>query len=122
MVNFSPLAAEMCSLVWGTPANFNRFCILAVLLHGTVVVGVNQTAALNRGRYLYLAGQPSRRALAHILVMATIWFSSIFLLLFFRSSPTDDLVDWNSGVSVRPSVRPYVHKKFFRFPSNLVCG
>ena len=29
----------------------------------------------------------------------------------------DDLVDWNSGVSVRPSVRtsvrPYVHKKFF---------
>ena len=23
---------------------------------------------------------------------------------------------------VRPSVRPYVHKKFFRFPSNLVCG
>ena len=29
----------------------------------------------------------------------------------------DDLVDWNSGVSVRP----YVHKKFFRFPSNLVC-
>jgi len=34
----------------------------------------------------------------------------------------DDLVDWNSGVSVRPYVRPYVHKKFFRFPSNLVCG
>jgi len=34
----------------------------------------------------------------------------------------DDLVDWNSGVSVRQTVRPYVHKKFFRFPSNLVCG
>ena len=34
----------------------------------------------------------------------------------------DDLVDWNSGVSVRPYVRPYVHKKFFRFPSNSVCG
>jgi len=37
----------------------------------------------------------------------------------------DDLVDWNSGVSVRTSVRPsvrtYVHKKFFQFPSNLVC-
>ena len=24
----------------------------------------------------------------------------------------DDLVDWNSGVSVRPYVRPYVHKVF----------
>ena len=32
-----------------------------------------------------------------------------FLLHFFRSSPGDDLVDWNSGVSIRP----YVHKNFF---------
>ena len=44
-------------------------------------------------------------------------YSSLFTIIF-RS----DLVDWNSGVSVRPYVRPYVHKKFFRFPSNLVCG
>jgi len=34
MVNFSPLAAEMLSLVWGTPANFNGFRVLAALLHG----------------------------------------------------------------------------------------
>ena len=33
-VNFSPLAAEMLSLVWGTPANFNGFRVLAALLHG----------------------------------------------------------------------------------------
>jgi len=26
MVNFGPLAAEMGSGVWGTPANFNGFC------------------------------------------------------------------------------------------------
>jgi len=25
MVNFGPQAAEIVSLVWGTPANFNRF-------------------------------------------------------------------------------------------------
>jgi len=25
MVNFSPVAAEIVSLVWGTPANFNGF-------------------------------------------------------------------------------------------------
>jgi len=37
-----------------------------VLLHGTLVVGVSQTAALNRGRHLYSAGRPSRWALAHI--------------------------------------------------------
>jgi len=39
---------------------------LAALLHGTLVVGVSQTAALNSGRHLYSAGQPSRWALAHI--------------------------------------------------------
>jgi len=43
MVNFSPVAAEIFSLAWGTPANFNGFCILAVLLHGILVVGVSQT-------------------------------------------------------------------------------
>jgi len=43
MVNFSPLVAEIGSLVWGIPANFNGFRILAVLLHGTLVVGVSQT-------------------------------------------------------------------------------
>jgi len=39
MVNFGLLAAEIFSLVWGTTANFNRFRVLAALLHGTVVVG-----------------------------------------------------------------------------------
>ena len=65
MVNFGPLAAEIVSLVWGTPDNFNRSRVLAALLHGTLVVGVSQTAALNRGRHLYSAGRPSRWALAH---------------------------------------------------------
>ena len=68
MVNFGLLAAEIVSLVWGTPANFIGYCVLAALLHGTVVVGVGQTAALNRGRHLYLVGRTSRWALAHTLV------------------------------------------------------
>jgi len=34
IVNFGPLAAEIVSLVWGTPANLNGFRVLAVLLHG----------------------------------------------------------------------------------------
>jgi len=32
MVNFGPLAAEIGSLVWGTPANLNWFCVLPSLL------------------------------------------------------------------------------------------
>ena len=59
MVNFGLLAAEIISLVWGTPANFIGFLVLAALLH-------SHTAALNRGRHLYSAGRPSRWALAHI--------------------------------------------------------
>ena len=34
----------------GHPSNFNGFRVLAALLHGTLVVGASQTAALNRGR------------------------------------------------------------------------
>jgi len=37
------LTAEICWRVWGTPANFNGFRVLATLLHGTLVVGVSQT-------------------------------------------------------------------------------
>jgi len=43
-VNFGLLAAEICWRVWGTRANFNGFRVLVVLLHGTLVVGVNQTS------------------------------------------------------------------------------
>jgi len=32
MVNFGPLAAEILSLVWGTPGNFNGFRVLAALI------------------------------------------------------------------------------------------
>ena len=68
-LNFGPLAAKICWRVWGTPANFNGFRVLAALLHGTLVVGVSQTAALNRGCHLYSAGRPSPWALAHVLVL-----------------------------------------------------
>jgi len=43
MVNFGPLAAEISWRVWGTPANFKGFRVLAALLHGTPVLGVSQT-------------------------------------------------------------------------------
>ena len=66
MVHFGPLAAETVSLVWGTPATFNGFRALAALLHGTLLVRVSQTVALNRERHQYSAGRPSHWALAHI--------------------------------------------------------
>jgi len=43
MVNFGLPAAEIGPVVWGTPANFNGFRVLAALLHGSQVLGVSQT-------------------------------------------------------------------------------
>ena len=56
MVNYGPLRAEIGWPVSGTSANFNGFLVLEALLHGALVMGVSQTAALNRGRHLYSAG------------------------------------------------------------------
>jgi len=41
-----PLAAEICPVVWGTPANVHGFRVLAASLHGTPVLGVSQTLGL----------------------------------------------------------------------------
>jgi len=43
MVNFGPLAPEIVSLVWGTPANFNNFRDLALLLQRRHSTEANQT-------------------------------------------------------------------------------
>jgi len=78
MANFGPVTAKIGLPVWGTPANFNRFRVLAALMNGTLVVGVNQTfAALNRGCHLYSAGRPSRWALAHISSSVFFWFRAV---------------------------------------------
>jgi len=89
MVNFGPLAAEIVSLVRGTPGNLNGFRVLAALLHGSLVVGVSQTAAFNRGRHLYSAGRPSRWAFVQI--------SSSFFLSFFPRL-ISAVADWMSAV------------------------
>ena len=70
MGNFGPLAAKIGSGVWGTPANFNGFLVLAALLHGTLVVGVSQT--LRRGTegatYIQQGGHHVGHWPVHILV------------------------------------------------------
>jgi len=42
-VNFGLLTAEINSGVWGTPANFSGFYVLAALMHGILVLGISQT-------------------------------------------------------------------------------
>jgi len=43
MVNFGPLRAEIVSLVWGAPANFNGFRVLVSLLQRRRSTEANQT-------------------------------------------------------------------------------
>jgi len=103
MANFGLLAAEICRRVWGTPANFNGFRVLAALLYGSLVVGVSQTAALNRGRHLYSAGRPSRWALAH---MSSFFSVSSYSGLEFNSVQKgcvwSSLYDMYLGLFLRP--------------------
>ena len=61
----------------GHPSKFQRVSRLGSIMQDTLLVGVSRTAALNRGRYLYLAGWPSRWALADI--------SSLFFFLLLWS-------------------------------------
>ena len=68
MVNFGPPTAEIGSLVWGTPANFNGFCVLAALLHGTVVVDVSQLCGVEQTAPRIFGRSAITLALAHILV------------------------------------------------------
>jgi len=109
MVNFGPLAAEIVSLVWGTPCNFNGFRVLSALLHGTLVVGVNQTAALNRGRHLYSASRPSRWALAHISSLIYNTNHNLFLWIDMFISITDlyntTVVRWSCHLPNRNKTR-----------------
>jgi len=63
MVNFGPLAAEICSLVSTCFASWQRYCMALYSSRRQP-----NFAALNRGRHPYSAGRPSRWALAHILV------------------------------------------------------
>jgi len=65
MVNFSPLAAETISLVWGTPCKFQLVSRLGSVTARHSSSGRQQNfAALNRGRHLCSAGRPSRSSSA----------------------------------------------------------
>jgi len=74
------LAAEIFSLVWGTPANFNGFRALAALLHGTLVVGVRVSQTVRRwtegATYIWQGGH-------HVGHWPAFWFIYIYILFYF---------------------------------------
>jgi len=53
MANLGPVAAEIGSLVWGTPANFNGFRVLASLLQRCRSTEANQCLAVSWAGTLY---------------------------------------------------------------------
>ena len=66
MVNLRPTSGWDRFVSLGHPTKFQLVLRLGSVTAQHVVVGVSQTAALNRGRHLCSAGRPSRWALAHI--------------------------------------------------------
>ena len=67
------------------PIIFQRYCVLASLLHGSHSSSGRQPnfAALNRGRHLCSAGRPSRWALGHIIVTQLFWMAESCLEVRF---------------------------------------
>ena len=90
MVNFSPLAAEIGSLVGGTPVNFNGFRVLAALLHRTLgasakLCGVEQRAPLIFGRAAITLGiYPSSSLVYYCLVPSPVIKLSTVIRLSFK--------------------------------------
>jgi len=86
MVNFGLLTAEIRWRVWGTPANFNGFPVLAscsVTARHSSSERQPNFVALNRGRHVYSAGRPSHWALAHISSYFLCYHKNVCLLLLF---------------------------------------
>ena len=96
MVNFGPLAAEIVSLVWSTPANFNGFRVFAALLHGTLAVGVSQTLRRWTESVAYIRqGGHNFWALAHILV------HFILFIEIYRDTMTWTHSTWLQSIMLR---------------------
>jgi len=72
VVNFGPVAAEICWRVWGTPANFNGFRVLAALLRGIPVLCISRTSWrwTEGATYIRQGDHHVGWALAHIVVIA----------------------------------------------------
>jgi len=96
MVNFGPLAAEIGWWVWGTPANFNGFRVLACSVTARHSSSGRQpySAALNRGHHLYSAGRHSRWALTNILVIFIFCDFSALTLLVGRQEGHSACKNW----------------------------
>ena len=86
MVNFGPLAVGFGSLVCGTPANFNKFRVLAALLHGTQPnCGIEQRAPPIFGRAAIMLGTGPHSRVS-INKGCYFWFVSFVFLWFITGS------------------------------------
>jgi len=79
MVNIGPIAAEICwRLNWCNPANFNRFCVLASLLHRRRSTDVWPSSGLQYTRYIHFRGLLSLTEFCD--VQNSLWVKSCVLL------------------------------------------
>jgi len=90
VVNFGLITAEIGSGVWGTPANFNGFRVLTALLHGSLVVGINQTLQhwTEGATYVWQGGHHIGHCLTFLVFNHILWKLPVYLSIveknFFR--------------------------------------
>jgi len=91
MVNVGPLAAEIGLPVWGSPANFNGFRVLATLLNSSQVLSVSQTLRRWTDGATYL--EQGDHHVGHwptFLVMNMYWRTGTFTLIMVALWNTAD--------------------------------
>jgi len=86
-----PTSGWDCFISLGHPTKFQLVSRLGSVTARHLVVGVSQTAALNRGRHLCSAGRPSCWALAHIFSfhMNPCWYCCVLICHI------DQSLSWN---------------------------
>jgi len=134
MVNFGLLTAEICWRVWGTPATFNGFRVLAALLHSTLVVRVSDTLRRWTEGATYI-----RQGGHHVGHWPTFWSNSVLKLLqiiiviiiiIYNLHSVEDISNRRYGLqwihcstksTVIYRIRAFCDDEIFTFP-NRRCG
>jgi len=116
MVNFDPLAAEICWRAWGTPANFKEFRVLAALLHGTLVVGVSQTLRRWTEGATYI-----RQGCHHVGHSPTFLVIVCYATAVVSSSSSFFLYSFFLAYSQRSQIRCLYHTSTCGLSANLEC-
>jgi len=126
IVNFGPITTEICWRVWGTPANFNGFRVLAALLHGTLVVasaklcGVEQRAPPIFGRVAITLGIGPHSSYICSVNCDNVCMLEVASMVDVTFSGSCHFITWQINYFSHKDVLCFTPNKFHNYPAALI--